>query len=142
MSDFERCRICDKEMLPNPNGICTECQRALGVTEGALPSPRPARPCARCGHGLLIRCSVQDRLGTGASALSQMAPLAVTYERGLVAVDRGEDVGSPMGILQAYICRSCGFVDWYATAPEQIPIGPKYGTELVDCSQAEGGPYR
>jgi hypothetical protein len=44
------------------------------------------------------------------------------------------------GVFEAYICKKCGFVEWYCHAPEQIPIGPEYMTEDVDV---EGdAPYR
>jgi hypothetical protein len=44
------------------------------------------------------------------------------------------------GVFEAYICRQCGFVDWYCQDPQKIPIGAEYMTEDVDVTSAE--PYR
>lgn len=45
-----------------------------------------------------------------------------------------------VGELEAYICRKCGYLEWYCVAPETIPIGEAHNTELLDVSS--GGPYR
>jgi len=44
------------------------------------------------------------------------------------------------GVFEAYICRQCGFVDWYCQDPGKIPIGPEYMTEEFNADSAE--PYR
>lgn len=66
-------------------------------------------------------------------------PLAIAY-----AVHRHEpavnDDAQRYGALVAYVCRACGFTEMYADRPEDIPIGPEFGTELVRASG--GGPYR
>ncbi len=46
----------------------------------------------------------------------------------------------PLGLLEAHVCRRCGFVDWYALDPESIPIGAAHATELVKVGT--GTPYR
>jgi hypothetical protein len=47
---------------------------------------------------------------------------------------------SGRGLLEAYVCTACGFVEWYCHDPEAIPIGPEYMTEIVDY--AGEAPYR
>ncbi|HVH47548.1 MAG TPA: hypothetical protein VM925_34670 [Labilithrix sp.] len=37
----------------------------------------------------------------------------------------------PFGVLRMLVCRSCGFVQWFATRPERIPINEAHGTKLV-----------
>ena len=44
------------------------------------------------------------------------------------------------GVLEMYICTSCGFVEWYCQDPESIPIGPENMSEIVDYTPTE--PYR
>lgn len=44
------------------------------------------------------------------------------------------------GSLETYVCKGCGFVEWYCQDPESVPIGPEYMTELVDYDS--GTPYR
>lgn len=31
-----------------------------------------------------------------------------------------------------YICRKCGFIEWYCNDPDTVPIGPYYMTEAID----------
>lgn len=45
------------------------------------------------------------------------------------------------GVFEAYICKRCGFVDWYCQDPERIPIGKQYMTEELDAD-ASTEPYR
>lgn len=92
---------------------------------GELQSRRPPGPCARCGHKVLIRCQPRERAARGNDYVyPYTAPLAVTFG--------GGDIDAPLGVLEVHVCRSCGFVDWYTLAPESIPIGVEYGTELVE----------
>ena len=45
------------------------------------------------------------------------------------------------GILNVYLCRSCGFVQWFAIEPDKVPIGEKYDTSLVHGPEPRE-PYR
>jgi hypothetical protein len=93
---------------------------------------------------VLVACVVRQR-----SAGAQLAPLAASFERKLktliltghedVEYDAVPDHEAPRGVFVSYICRSCGFTEWYALSPEKIPIGPAYGTSLV---LVDRGPYR
>ena len=73
--------------------------------------------------------------------------MAVTYEymwQDTVFGGREEapiDSRKACGYLEQYICRKCGFIEWYCNDPEHIPIGPQYMTELVDYG-ARDTPYR
>jgi len=68
------------------------------------------------------------------------APMALTYARGTEIRDLFDwtkipsarpDLTQPQGVLEAWVCRRCGFVDWYAQSPEHIPIGALFGTRVV-----------
>lgn len=72
--------------------------------------------------------------------------MTVTYEtqvhEGLLAVGAAPiDPSRGIGMLEQYICASCGAVDWYCRNPEAIPIGPRYMTEDV-VYESSGTPYR
>lgn len=43
------------------------------------------------------------------------------------------------GLLEAYICRGCGVVEWRCLNVDDIPIGPHHLAEHVE---AGGHPYR
>ena len=55
--------------------------------------------------------------------------MAVTADPRWVWPGRNPNYGR--GDLLLYVCRSCGFAEWYVSDPESIPIGPDYRTELV-----------
>ena len=42
--------------------------------------------------------------------------------------------------MEMYICRGCGFTEWYCQTPEQIPIGAIHSTELMTAPS--DGPLR
>jgi len=88
-------------------------------------------PCRRCNHDVLIRAHPQQHVQGGSTSL------CATY-----SVERNTNgtTVTPRGRLEAYICRQCGFVEWYCDDPTAIPIGPAYMTELVD--NGPGTPYR
>jgi hypothetical protein len=45
-----------------------------------------------------------------------------------------------LGIVECYVCRECGFIEWYCQDPETIPVGAAFNTELVDVTP--DSPYR
>jgi len=45
---------------------------------------------------------------------------------------------APMGILVAFACRQCGLTELYTLEADKIPIGPEYGTHLVDYTPMDG----
>jgi hypothetical protein len=62
-----------------------------------------------------------------------------TYFHG-ATVPSSED-SARIGIIEAYACRGCGFTELYTHGAAAIPIGPEFGTELIDLPPADG-PYR
>ena len=148
------CMLCGKQDGPR---VCDECKQLTGVRE-MPPARRRVAPCARCNHSRLIRViprelSVESgRLGNAReSNLAASGPMFATYtfrqeaktgifdEPGTFRVHPPQaDEG--FGMFEAYICKRCGFVDWYCHDPENIPISPGYMTEEIDSDAAE--PYR
>jgi hypothetical protein len=45
-----------------------------------------------------------------------------------------------LGTVETFVCRGCGFVEWYCQDPEAMPIGDEYNTQLIDYSAP--APYR
>ncbi|MEJ7728947.1 MAG: hypothetical protein WKG00_07020 [Polyangiaceae bacterium] len=41
------------------------------------------------------------------------------------------DPAQRFGQLMLYVCRACGYAQWFAYRPEDIPIGDEYHTRLV-----------
>ena len=80
--------------------------------------------CTKCGHTEVIRAKAADYAGD-----SQEKEMSVTADPRWVMP--GRNPAYPHGRLYLYTCRSCGYTEWYATKPEQIPIGEDYRTEIV-----------
>ena len=79
----------------------------------------------------------------------RLEPLAVTFRRkmdfrGIFTAEQVEtdepDLDVPRGELEVLFCRACGKVDWFVKAPNRVPIGEQFGTELVEADPAT--PYR
>ena len=81
--------------------------------------------CPVCQHNQVIEAVVRDLLEDSAEYK------AVTYE----AVNFGNIVPVyervPHGVLRMYVCRQCGYTQWFADEPQNIPIGEKYLTKIV-----------
>jgi hypothetical protein len=139
------CKFC--EQRADETGICVSCQERLGLTPGS--GVRRSAPCAKCNHGELVRALVRELTTTpGEYGQRETVPMAVTYApllkesfwSGAPKGAHGVIPGQPAGTLEMYVCRKCGFTEWYCRDPSAIPIGPEHGTELVGV--AGEGPYR
>jgi hypothetical protein len=124
--------------LEQARRTCDDCARLTGLIP--LPPPRrPRRPCQRCNHDRLIR-AIPRELSLLESSTPTSGPMFATYEiRSWARTVEPIHPRSGFGILEIYICRQCGFVEWYCQDPERIPIGPEYMTEEVTIGD---GPFR
>ena len=125
---FSRCAVCSRMLLPPEENrtVCSDCARKSGAI--ALPPPRRrAAPCTKCNHTKLVRVIPREigAEGTGPMFATYHFPVNPLYG---------------LGVFETYICKRCGFVEWYCQAPEEIPIGPEYMSEDVDVGG--DGPYR
>ena len=80
--------------------------------------------CPKCSHHEVIRTKAADYAEN-----SREKEMAVTADPRWLQL--GRNPSYPHGVLYTYTCRSCGFTEWYAENPEEIPIGEKYETEMV-----------
>jgi hypothetical protein len=142
------CRICgDAGEDLGAIGICETCRRRLGLREPGPPL-RPPRPCARCAGTTFVRSfSLRERAPYGRDIVHpHLAPLAITFapavrDRSFWALRTAEPTRStPVGIIEAYVCRGCGLTELYTEGAADIPIGPEYGTELIEVTT--DGPFR
>jgi len=128
--------------------LCTRCAERYGV-QPMHPARRPPKPCNRCSGMRFIRAvprelSLEPQAERAADQVA--SPMAVTYQVQRLIGASGPSAALPIdarhgyGFLEMYICRTCGFVEWYCNDPERIPIGPRYMTE--DLDYGADGPYR
>lgn len=66
-------------------------------------------------------------------------PMCVTYDARWVASGRNPRYGH--GPLSMYMCRQCGFVQWFARDPQTVPVDDEHKTKLIEGT-APAGPYR
>ena len=96
--------------------------------------------CPLCGHNKIIASAAIDMSPKRHAQYGRQALLAeaVTYE-----FDAKDDVVlDAFGRIFRYTCQSCGFVQSFASQPQEIPIDKeKYFTWLIE-GPAPVGPYR
>lgn len=146
----EVCPICARNLIDSPwavaVGMCTTCANKFGVMP-MLPARRPPVPCQRCNGMQFIRAVPREFTAKGNDYVTQVAsPMTVTYElqidQGIFSKSAADiDTRKAYGHLEQYICRKCGFVEWYCNDPARIPIGAAYMTESIDYG-ASDTPYR
>jgi hypothetical protein len=86
--------------------------------------------CALCSHNEVIQAAAVDFIGQGGQR-----PVSVTTQ----ATWSGSH--PPLGILNMWVCRRCGFTQWFAFEPEKVPLGEEYSTRLIRGTE-QAGPYR
>ena len=142
------CKVCDDEIYNPANqtlGICRACSEPLGII--AMPPPRrPARPCAACNKLRFIRVIPREYSAYGHVALASPMYLTRDTDAKDRALFQGKSVATTpsladgRGLLEAYVCASCGRIEWYCHDPEAIPIGAEFMSDVVDYEHGE--PYR
>jgi hypothetical protein len=136
----ELCVLCRAKPLvastETQTRVCTECAQITGVVP-LPPSTRPQLPCMRCQHTALIRVVPRELTASGGDYVQTVAaPMYVTYavqsqKRTFFAGSTVETpaAGQGYGILEAWICEACGFVEWYCQRPTEIPVGAAFNSE-------------
>jgi hypothetical protein len=90
--------------------------------------------CALCNHSEVIDAPAVEYTE------GQAVRLAVTHAPdSLDFLEPRDPVDYPIGLLRMLVCRACGFVQWFASRPDRIPIDEAYGTRLVKPKKAGGG---
>ncbi|WP_394840814.1 hypothetical protein LZC95_27530 [Pendulispora brunnea] len=86
--------------------------------------------CPLCHHNEIVR-AMPRAIDDSDDAGSYM--LTVTHARTAQLSGMVFSLRPPVafGIIEAYVCRRCGFVQTFAREPEKIPIGEKFETTLV-----------
>jgi hypothetical protein len=89
--------------------------------------------CPLCDHREIIE-AVPVEFWHGGDA-----PAAVTYD--LRWVLPGRNPSHPHGMLKLYVCRACGYCQYFADSPGEIPIGEEHQTRVI-AGPSRDHPYR
>jgi predicted nucleic-acid-binding Zn-ribbon protein len=144
------CPVCARHFLDTPierrRGLCDGCAKQSGLWLEP-PELRPSRPCQRCGNTQFICAQLRERGAAEANEwTNDLVPYVLPLSLSLASTSRGYATlpeaapWAPMGILIAFACRACGLTELYTLGAPELPIGPEFGTFLVEC--APQGPLR
>ncbi|MEO8701452.1 MAG: hypothetical protein ABI867_15505 [Kofleriaceae bacterium] len=143
MTECSVCNITMDNVEPATaeTGICRECRDKLAVKPMGE-ARRPPVPCQRCNGLRFIRALPREFSGEWDRAMPMTVTYPVVVTRGIFggASVQGAEPRSGIGRLELYICRGCGFVEWYCDQPADLPIGPQYMTQDIDYGATK--PYR
>jgi hypothetical protein len=89
--------------------------------------------CSKCGGSDVIR-SLPAEYGHN----DFERPMTVTAEPRWVMSGRNPHNGR--GRLSMYVCRDCGYVEWYVQDPQDIPLGEEYQTARVPPPDVRAAP--
>jgi hypothetical protein len=84
--------------------------------------------CALCGHGEIIDAPAREFTDDDGEPV-QLAVAHAPEKIDFMGTKRSAD--RPFGRLRMLVCRSCGFVQWFASKPEKIPVNDTLGTKLI-----------
>lgn len=90
--------------------------------------------CPLCDHREVLASEAREF-----AADSNGAVMSVTYDARWVQT--GHNAKHGHGNLWMYVCRGCGYTQWFASDPMSIPVGDEYRTTLVRAPKGEG-PFR
>jgi hypothetical protein len=91
--------------------------------------------CPLCKHNKIIRQVEPDDPEETSHGACSLAPFCVAHEHKRF----GGMIG--YGTFNAHVCQRCGYAQWFAENPSDVPIGEKHFTDLVTGPEPEG-PYR
>ena len=145
-----QCPFCDAALtteITRRMQACPGCADKIGIIP--MPPPRrPRSPCARCNGWQFLRVIPREHSTVRMNEMNAQisAPMYVTHapaaHRGWILkhVKELEIEKAGLGLLETYICRKCGAVEWYCADAEHIPVHPHLMTELLDYES--DSPYR
>lgn len=123
------------------DNICQKCRKRAALPAAHVMPLRPLEPCRRCHGDSFIRTRVRERAAAGHDHVNAFpAALSAGFLNERKSnfwadkVQEEVDLEQPVGIFEIYICRQCGFTEWYTRGWNDIPIGPEFGTEIFDTS--------
>lgn len=144
MSEPTVCVVCLRKPLATPLLLARRACDACAAKTGNIVMPPPRRriePCVKCNHGKIVRCIPRELSLVDLTAVPAHGPMFAAHQ---IQTEDGAvqpiHARSGFGVLEAYICRRCGFVEWYCQNAAEIPLGPEYMTEEHDVDGAT--PYR
>ncbi len=87
--------------------------------------------CPACGGAIIVWIDAMQEGGDGICP----SPLRIAF--------RGPLDTQGLGTFETYICKACGFTEWYARGIDRLDERPDAGIRIIDARPpATGVPYR
>ncbi len=92
--------------------------------------------CPHCECREVWHIHEMHERGEAAPFEKPIAPLNVVLQEKFFKLYNG------VGTFETYICRRCGFTEWYARGLDELKEDPANGIFLLDGKTRDEGPYR
>jgi predicted nucleic-acid-binding Zn-ribbon protein len=92
--------------------------------------------CPHCECRQVWHIAEMHERGEAAAFEKPIAPLNVVLQQKFFKLYNG------VGTFETYICKRCGFTEWYAHGLDELKADPEHGVRLLDGKDSEEGPYR
>jgi predicted nucleic-acid-binding Zn-ribbon protein len=94
---------------------------------------RKTHRCPKCqGRKLWHIEQMSERNGH-----NQLGPIAVAFHQSWLGLGAQQQ-----GSFETYICKACGFTEWYAQGFEELREDPERGVRSIGDGDDDQGPYR
>lgn len=95
--------------------------------------------CPQCEGREVWHVAEMHERGEAAPFENPIAPMNIVLQQRFFRLYNGA------GRFETYICRGCGFTEWYAIDMHDIKHDPQHGVRLLDGNKSDAdreGPYR
>lgn len=101
-----------------------------------MPSLKRDLACPHCECRQIWHISEMHERGEAAAFEKPIAPLNVVLQQKFFKLYNG------VGKFETFICKRCGFTEWYAHGLEELKEDPQNGIFSLDGNAKDEGPYR
>ncbi len=122
-----------ESLRPSPtNNPATDRGGDLGVLVSPAMDDMRQGNCPLCAHDEILATEPLEFSGEFHTERRMRAAWGRKTETSWLQGDREVlDKEQPYGDLSLFICRACGFAQWFVDKPGDIPVGEEAGTRLV-----------
>jgi DNA-directed RNA polymerase subunit RPC12/RpoP len=92
--------------------------------------------CPHCEGRLVWHVAQMHERGEAGAFEKPIQPLNVVLHEKFFKLYNG------VGYFETYICKRCGFTEWYAHGLDELEVDPSKGVSLFDGNESDGGPFR
>jgi predicted nucleic-acid-binding Zn-ribbon protein len=92
--------------------------------------------CPHCECREVWHVETMHERGEAAAFEKPIQPFNVVLQQKFFKLYHG------IGTFETYICRRCGFTEWYAHGIDELTPDPENGVRLLRGEPGEEGPYR